>query len=99
MAFFLCDMAEAETELAAHGPQISLQIPSVFVDSATLMAHISYFRLTHPDAEKDRMTKGPSTSEVRANARAQLHVCSACGENPLGTQLQNCAGVSSGILL
>ncbi|KAJ7121405.1 hypothetical protein C8R44DRAFT_876812 [Mycena epipterygia] len=56
------------------------------------MSHISYVRLTHADAEKDRKDKGPSTEEVRANARAQVHVCSTCGENPGVAQLKNCAG-------
>ncbi|KAJ7131600.1 hypothetical protein C8R43DRAFT_957092 [Mycena crocata] len=58
------------------------------------MSHIHYFRLTHPDAEKDRKDKGPSAEEVRTNAHSQVHVCSTCGEYPKGTeQLKNCAGV------
>ncbi|KAJ6575979.1 hypothetical protein DFH09DRAFT_1276663 [Mycena vulgaris] len=56
------------------------------------MAHIQYFTLTHPDHEKDRKDTGPSTDEVRANTRAQIHVCSACGEHPGAEQLKNCAG-------
>ncbi|KAJ6571419.1 hypothetical protein B0H19DRAFT_1129937 [Mycena capillaripes] len=56
------------------------------------MSHIHYFRLTHPDAEKDLKDKGPSTEEIRTNARAQVHVCSACGEGPGAEPLKNCAG-------
>ncbi|KAJ7245631.1 hypothetical protein B0H12DRAFT_782219 [Mycena haematopus] len=54
------------------------------------MAHISYFRLTPPVSEKPN--NGPSSEEIRANSRTQVHVCSACGENPAAEQLKNCAG-------
>ncbi|KAJ6612546.1 hypothetical protein B0H10DRAFT_292085 [Mycena sp. CBHHK59/15] len=62
------------------------------------MSHIQYFRLTHPDAEKDLKGRGPSPEEVRTNLRTHLHVCSACGGSPEpqssseSTQLKNCAG-------
>ncbi|KAF8189440.1 hypothetical protein K438DRAFT_1832591 [Mycena galopus ATCC 62051] len=54
------------------------------------MAHIQYFRLTPPIPQKE--DKGPSAHEIRANARSQVQVCSACGESPAAEQLKNCAG-------
>ncbi|KAF7350216.1 Zinc finger MYND domain-containing protein 10 [Mycena venus] len=57
------------------------------------MSHIQYFRLTPAVAEKEQKDdKGPSPNEIRANARIQVYVCSACGENPGSEPLKNCAG-------
>ncbi|KAJ7637403.1 hypothetical protein DFH06DRAFT_1336071 [Mycena polygramma] len=57
------------------------------------MAHIQYFRLTHPDAEKDHKKNSPTTEEIRANARTQNQLCSGCGEpSSSSEQLKNCAG-------
>jgi hypothetical protein len=69
-----------------------------FTLQQTLMSHIKYYRVTHPDAEVDLKDRGPTKDEVRTNLRAHVHVCSTCGESPQspgGTpiQLKNCARV------
>ncbi|KAJ6503897.1 hypothetical protein C8R45DRAFT_574107, partial [Mycena sanguinolenta] len=55
-------------------------------------AHGAYPVLQLTPQVPKKEDKGPSSHEIRANARAQLHVCSACGENPAEEQLKNCAG-------